>query len=143
VYACAIPPKAYFERIKGGGYDRSEYYASPDLYHSTFSEKIAPYLTTLIHGAGWSSGYPRIMTNAETDHLISAQGGNGKQKLAAVQDVTCDLEVSYATGDPADKQGALEFMNKATSIDEPCFTGPGGILVGSTDILPTELRELL
>lgn len=32
-------------------------------------------------------------------------------------------------------------MDKTTSIDSPSFTGPGGILVGATDILPTELRE--
>jgi hypothetical protein len=39
-------------------------------------------------------------------------------------------------------KGALEFMDRATSIDSPCFTGPGRMLIGSTDILPTELREL-
>lgn len=32
-------------------------------------------------------------------------------------------------------------MNKSTTIDEPYFDGPGGMLIGSTDILPTELRE--
>lgn len=92
MYACQIPPKAYFERISGGGYDRTEYYKSPDLYHSVFTEKIAPYLTTLIHGAGWAPGYPRIMTNEATDKMIQSAGG--KQKMVTVQDVTCDLEVS-------------------------------------------------
>lgn len=33
-------------------------------------------------------------------------------------------------------------MNKSTTIDEPYFDGPGGMLIGSTDILPTELRKL-
>lgn len=32
-------------------------------------------------------------------------------------------------------------MNQHTSIDTPSFEGPGDILVGATDILPTELRE--
>lgn len=86
-----MPPSAYFERIKGGGYDREEYFASPELYHSKFAEKIAPYVTSLIHGAGWAPGFPRIMTNKDTQSLIKATGG--KQKLVALQDVTCDLEV--------------------------------------------------
>lgn len=41
IYACQIPPSAYFERKTDGGYDRSEYYAKPDLYKSTFDEKVS------------------------------------------------------------------------------------------------------
>jgi alpha-aminoadipic semialdehyde synthase len=93
VYACQIPASAYLQRIKGGGYDRTEYYAKPELYHSMFGTTIAPYLTTLIHGAGWSSGYPRILTNKATDEFIKASPA-GRQKMVAVQDVSCDIEVS-------------------------------------------------
>jgi alpha-aminoadipic semialdehyde synthase len=67
------------------------------------------------------------MTNADMDSYLAE--GQGKQKMIALQDVTCDVE------------GALEFMNHYTTIDEPVFEGPGGILIGSTDVLPTELRE--
>lgn len=66
------------------------------------------------------------MTNAETDTFLAE---HPNQKWVAVQDITCDVE------------GALEFMNHYTTIDEPVFEGPGGILIGSTDVLPTELRE--
>ncbi|GMK58401.1 hypothetical protein CspeluHIS016_0504330 [Cutaneotrichosporon spelunceum] len=124
-YACALPPFSYFQRKTDGGYDRIEYYANPDLYESTFTERIAPYLTTLIHGAGWQEGFPRIMTNADMDRYLAEN--DGKHKMIALQDVTCDVE------------GALEFMNHYTTIDEPVFEGPGGILIGSTDVLPTEL----
>ncbi|KAL1408626.1 hypothetical protein Q8F55_005439 [Vanrija albida] len=127
IYATQLPGSAYFQRKGDGGYDRSEYFSSPDKYTSVFADKIAPYLTCLIHGAGWSAAFPRILTNTQTDGLIRKAGGAGNQKLVAVQDVSCDIG------------GALEFMTKSTTIDEPSFEGPGGILIGSTDILPTEL----
>lgn len=34
-------------------------------------------------------------------------------------------------------------MDRITTIDDPFYVGPGGILISSTDILPTELRQLL
>lgn len=55
----------------------------------------------------------------------------GRPKLAAIQDVTCDLG------------GNLEFVDRHTTIDQPYFEGPGGILISTVDILPTELGELL
>lgn len=33
-------------------------------------------------------------------------------------------------------------MDRHTTIDDPFFVVPGGILISSTDILPTELCEL-
>ena len=40
-----------------------------------------------------------------------------------------------------EEQGNIEFMDRHTTIDSPYFEGPGGILVSSIDILPTELRN--
>lgn len=34
-------------------------------------------------------------------------------------------------------------MDQFTTIDNPYFEGPGGILISSIDILPTELGEWL
>ncbi|TXT10844.1 hypothetical protein VHUM_02349 [Vanrija humicola] len=127
IYATQLNGADYFQRKVDGGYDRAEYFDSPEKYTSVFAETVAPYITCLIHGAGWSDAYPRILTNSQTDSLIRKSGGAGSQKLAAVQDVSCDIG------------GALEFMTHSTTIDEPSFEGPGGILIGSTDILPTEL----
>lgn len=118
IYACQIPPSAYFERIAGGGYDRKEYYDQPELYHSMFAEKIAPYLTTVIHGAGWQPGYPRIMSNAETNNLIKAMGG--RQKFVALQDITCDLEVSYTLVNVrADNPGRIRVYEPAHQHRHP------------------------
>jgi hypothetical protein len=40
-------------------------------------------------------------------------------------------------------QGGLEFVDRHTTIDAPYFVGQGGVLISTTDILPTELRKLL
>jgi alpha-aminoadipic semialdehyde synthase len=86
-----IPPSAYLVD-DAGRYDREAYYANPASFHSNFSTTIAPYLTTLINGAGWQPGFPRLVTNADLEGLIQRQGG--QTKLVAVQDVACDLKVS-------------------------------------------------
>jgi alpha-aminoadipic semialdehyde synthase len=93
-------------RLDDDTYTRENYYANPSEYYSTFTEKvtsstpavynaneqIAPYLTGLINGVGWQSGFPRTMTNRDIENLVSAS--NGDMRLAAIQDVSCDLKVS-------------------------------------------------
>jgi hypothetical protein len=37
-------------------------------------------------------------------------------------------------------QGGLEFVDRHTTIDSPYAEGPGGILISTIDILPSELR---
>ncbi|WRT66305.1 uncharacterized protein IL334_003260 [Kwoniella shivajii] len=125
IYGCIIPSSSYITRKDGSSYDRAEYYRTPEKYKSFFAEKIAPHITTLINGVGWSSTFPRTISNSDLSSLLNAAGD--KQKLLAVQDITCD------------KEGGLEFVNQFTTIDQPCFKGPGGILISSIDILPTEL----
>ncbi|WWD17363.1 hypothetical protein CI109_101804 [Kwoniella shandongensis] len=125
IYACAIPPSSYLITHEGSPYSREEYRRSPELYRSTFAEKIAPHITTLINGVGWGASFPRTMSNQDLKGLLSQ--AEGKQQLIAVQDISCD------------KEGGLEFVNKYTTIDEPYFEGPNGMLISSIDILPTEL----
>ncbi|WVF71526.1 hypothetical protein IAT40_006334 [Kwoniella sp. CBS 6097] len=125
IYACAVTPSSYLLGQDGSAYGRADYYSAPDKFKSVFTERIAPYLTAIVNGVGWSGKFPRTMTNADLDTLINSAGG--KQKLVAIQDVTCD------------KEGGFQFVNKFTTIDEPYFEGPGGMLISSIDILPTEL----
>ncbi|WWC89390.1 uncharacterized protein L201_004313 [Kwoniella dendrophila CBS 6074] len=125
IYACMIPTSSYIVGKNGQPYDRTEYYQSPDQFKSTFAKNIAPFLTTIINGVGWSSSFPRTITNSDMSTLLSESGD--KQKLVAVQDITCD------------KEGTLEFVNQFTTIDQPYYEGPGGMLISSIDILPTEL----
>jgi len=79
------------------------------------------------------------MTQRDIDGLLASS--NGELRLAAIQDVSCDLKVSYRY-DCVNRKGGLEFVDRHTTIDQPYFEGPGGMLISTTDILPTELREL-
>nr|XP_019010907.1 alpha-aminoadipic semialdehyde synthase [Kwoniella pini CBS 10737]OCF49688.1 alpha-aminoadipic semialdehyde synthase [Kwoniella pini CBS 10737] len=125
VYACMIPTSSFIVGQDGLQFDRMGYYQSPEKYKSVFADKIAPYLTTIINGVGWSSKFPRTISNSDLASLLGSSGE--KQKLVAVQDITCD------------KEGGLEFVDQFTTIDNPYFEGPGGMLISSIDILPSEL----
>ena len=120
-----LGPESYFLLHDGRPYSRDEYYANPQEFESVFGDRIAPYLTTLINGAGWKPGFPRIMTNVDMSRLVDASGV--PTKLVAVQDITCDIE------------GNLEFMNQHSTIDQPHYLGPGAVTLSAIDILPTEL----
>ncbi|RXK35397.1 hypothetical protein M231_07341 [Tremella mesenterica] len=125
IFAYHITPSDYLVREDGRPYYRADYYAHPNFYRSIFSAKITPYLTTLINGVGWNDGFPPVMSTSDLNTLVDAEAG--KQKLVVVQDVTCDLH------------GGLEFVDKHTTIDQPHFIGPGGVLISTTDILPAEM----
>jgi len=58
------------------------------------NDQIAPHLTGLINGVGWQSGFPRTMTQRDIDGLLASS--NGELRLAAIQDVSCDLKVSLS-----------------------------------------------
>lgn len=41
IYACQIPPSAYFTKLNGGPYDRDDYRARPEAYKSVFADKVS------------------------------------------------------------------------------------------------------
>ncbi|ODO08112.1 hypothetical protein I350_03696 [Cryptococcus amylolentus CBS 6273] len=125
VYACQVTPESYLEHRGGKSFNKSHYYSSPEDYTSTFARKIAPHLTTIINGVSWSKQYPRAISSSDLATLL--RKAKGQQKLVAVQDISCD------------QKGGLEFVDQFTTIDNPHYEGPGGILISSIDILPTEL----
>jgi hypothetical protein len=57
-------------------------------------DQIAPHLTGLINGVGWQSGFPRTMTQRDIDGLLASS--DGELRLAAIQDVSCDLKVGLS-----------------------------------------------
>lgn len=144
MYGCWVQSEDVYERKdRVGPYERGHYFQSPSAYRSTFAEKVTPHLTTIVNGAGWQSGSPRLMDEGSLEQLVQASGG--RPKLVAVQDIACDLKVSRGRQCPwgalTKVQGGLAFVDKHTKIDAPFFEAPGGVLISSIDILPTELRE--
>lgn len=137
IYLIHALPSSYLHRVDGASYDRSEYYANPQGYRSSFhtkvlncyilsfiiawlillADQIAPYLTLLINGVGWNVGFPRLLT---TSQLALAK------RLAAVGDISCDIG------------GGLEFVSRAMTIDSPSYD-VNGVTVVAVDILPASL----
>lgn len=56
--------------------------------------QIAPYLSLLLHGAGWAPGFPRTMSNAQLLHTLTKAQQIGRGRFACVGDISCDIEVS-------------------------------------------------
>ncbi|KAF5331906.1 hypothetical protein D9611_008892 [Ephemerocybe angulata] len=102
-------PSDYFVRTDGGAYSREHYYANPQAYQSVFHDKVAPYLTLLLHGAGWAPGFPRLMTNAQLVQALEKAQTLGGLRGLNVGDISCDIE------------GGLEFLTRSTTLSSPFY----------------------
>ena len=114
-------------------FNLQEYYNHPDRYEPKFQQHL-PFLTILMNCVYWDDRYPRLVT---------------KQWLKTVDKNTCRLQ---AIGDiSVDIHGAIEFTEKVTTPDSPCFIynprnntisdgiNGEGILIMAIDNLPCEL----
>ena len=112
-----------------------DYYDHPEKYRGVFPVFV-PYLTLLMNCIYWDKMYPRLVTKELVKNIFT---GEGKPKLKVIGDISCDIE------------GAIEFTQKATSIDSPIFVYDPienkvtdghegrGIVVMAVDNLPCEL----
>lgn len=55
--------------------------------------QIAPYLTLLLHGAGWAQGFPRLISNEQLAVTLDAARAVGTGRFTCVGDISCDVEV--------------------------------------------------
>ncbi|KAG8832376.1 hypothetical protein FRC17_001423 [Serendipita sp. 399] len=135
VYLVHVKPEDYLIDVRGRPYDRSTYYSKPELFNSLFYERVAPYISLLINGAGWKPGFPRLMSNLQLANAQQIARRISPFRFTSIADISCDIE------------GGLEFVSKAATISEPFFTArPAnhpedlpGIQVMSVDILPSEI----
>ncbi|KAF9446416.1 hypothetical protein P691DRAFT_783738 [Macrolepiota fuliginosa MF-IS2] len=136
VYLVHAKPEDYFVRKDGKAFDRQDYYANPAEWESVFGERIMPYVTLLINGTGWSTGFPRLLTTQQLTHAIAkAQSLNlpgAASRGKCIGDISCDIG------------GGLEFLERSTTLSEPTYkfgvsNTSGDITMMSVDILPTAL----
>ncbi|KAI0631584.1 Saccharopine dehydrogenase-domain-containing protein [Trametes polyzona] len=135
IYIVHAHAKDYFVRQDGRPFERSDYYSHPEAYVSEFHSKIAPYLSLLLHGAGWAPRYPRLMTNEQLTTTLEIGKTLGKGRFACVGDISCDVE------------GGLEFLSRHTTLSSPFYTVrpptlPAhlpSVTMMAVDILPTAL----
>ncbi|GBE85762.1 predicted protein [Sparassis crispa] len=135
IYVVHALPADYFVQRDGRPYDRARYYANPQEYESVFHTKIAPYLSLLLHGAGWAPSFPRLMTNEQLTTTLEKAQQIGMGRFACVGDISCDVE------------GGLEFLPRHSTLSAPFFaTRPSTlpahlppVTMMAVDILPTAL----
>ncbi|XP_068151010.1 alpha-aminoadipic semialdehyde synthase, mitochondrial [Drosophila tropicalis] len=149
LYACEVSRSDHLERREGGGFDAKEYDEFPELYISTFSQKIAPYASVIVNGIYWAVGSPKLISIPDAKNLLRPANtpwlptSKGSPALPHRMLAICDIS--------ADPGGSIEFMNECTTIDTPfclydadrnkdtkSFKGPG-VLVCSIDNMPTQL----
>ncbi|KAH9840769.1 Saccharopine dehydrogenase-domain-containing protein [Rhodofomes roseus] len=132
IYLVHALPQEYFVRKDGVAYSRSDYYANPHRYESVFHDKIAPYLSLLLHGAGWAPDFPRTISNAQLVTTLEKAQQVGRGRFACVGDISCDIE------------GGLEFLPRSSTLSAPFFSikpSPSlpPVTIMAVDILPTSL----
>ena len=148
VYGCLVEAKDYVNK-KGkifnddkGEVENDEYLNNPELFESNFHSFIAPFSSVIINGIYWEEKYPRLLTKKQLKSTL------GTSRLLVIADISCDLD------------GSIEFMNKASTIDEPFYyynaetdsyetereylmnpNNGKSVQIMSIDNLPTELPE--
>ncbi|KAG6909409.1 hypothetical protein DXG01_000710 [Tephrocybe rancida] len=137
VYLVHALPKDYFVRLDGQPYERSDYYARPQSYRSIFCETVAPYLTLFLNGTGWSTNFPRLMTNEQLSVALDRARAFGGARFTNIGDISCDIE------------GGLQFLTRATTLSSPFYkispppvpasSALPSVQMMSVDILPASL----
>mmetsp|Transcript_68140 Transcript_68140/g.106517 ORF Transcript_68140/g.106517 Transcript_68140/m.106517 type:complete len:914 (-) Transcript_68140:26-2767(-) len=138
VYGVIATPKYLVRRVSDGGFDYQEYKQHPGGYEPIFHETLAPHTTVLVNGIYWDQRFPRVLTKEELRRLYH----NGKLRLRAVADISCDIN------------GSIEFLTRATNTENPFYEwnaeesvesstlgagGAAGVLMSAVDILPSSL----
>lgn len=137
IYACHLELGDYLQHKDGRqAFDRELYRAHPDQFVSIFDTAIAPFTTLFLNGGFWQEGCPRLLTSAQ---LAQIQASAPVNRFLSIVDCACDWG------------GGLEFVNEATTLDDPvvqCMGGdkfhrdasdPRSTQLSSIEILPTAL----
>mmetsp|Transcript_24519 Transcript_24519/g.37783 ORF Transcript_24519/g.37783 Transcript_24519/m.37783 type:complete len:1096 (+) Transcript_24519:358-3645(+) len=116
---------------------KEHYRKNPSEYESAFYDRIAPHINVLVNGMYWDERFPRLLTKDEMRNLYHADN----KRLYVVADISCDVN------------GAVEFLERTTTIEHPYFhydpiskevaedIRDDGVTVCGVDILPTEIAR--
>ncbi|KAJ7254348.1 Saccharopine dehydrogenase-domain-containing protein [Mycena haematopus] len=135
IYLVHAKPQDYLRRLDGAEYDRAHYYENPQMYQSTFSTTVAPYLTLFLNGVGWAPSFPRLMTSADLIETLSRAKAIGGARFTNIGDISCD------------PGGGLEFLPCSSTLSSPFYkTRPSAlpdylpsIQMMAVDILPASI----
>jgi alanine dehydrogenase len=123
----------YNQRKSDGGYEKSEFYANPELYKSNFL-KYALVSDVLIAAAFWDPAAPRLFEMKDLE--------DPDFRLSVIADVTCDIEGSIPTTTRASTiVNPVYDVDRVTRNEIAAFGGPTSISVMAIDNLPCELSR--
>lgn len=117
VYYLNVSAKDWCQRKLVGGFEAEEYYAHPELYESTFAERILPYSRVIYNAIYWEPKYPRLITTEQIRKI--------EHSLVTIGDISCD------------PNGSIEFLTRVTSISDPVLINEGIALL-ACDHLPAQ-----
>jgi saccharopine dehydrogenase (NAD+, L-lysine forming) len=121
----------YNRRKSDGGYDRDEFYASPEKYESHFL-KFAEAGEMLIAAAFWDPEAPRLFRLEDIN--------SPDFSLSVIADVTCDIGGSIPTTLRASNiLDPVYDVERVTGTEIPAFGSQTSISVMAIDNLPCEL----
>ena len=121
----------YNRRKADGGYDREEFYTSPEKYESHFL-KFAEAGEMLIAAAYWNPDAPRLF---RLEDINSPDFG-----LSVIADITCDVGGSIPTTLRASTiLDPVYDVDRVMGIEIPAFGSQTSISVMAIDNLPCEL----
>lgn len=121
----------YNRRKTDGGYDRNEFYASPEKYESHFL-KYSEVSDIFIAAAYWDRRAPRLFELGD----IQSEDFN----ISVIADITCDVDGSIPTTfHPSSMLDPVFDVDRETLSEIPAFGKQNSISVMAIDNLPTEL----
>lgn len=120
----------YYERKDGGEYDKAEFYATPELYKSSFNKYLSK-TSMYIPCHFWSN---------KADFILKKEDLKGENlKLNVVADISCDIAGPIASTIRPSKIAEPIYGYNPFTESEDDFMKDGVIAVMAVDNLPCEL----
>jgi saccharopine dehydrogenase (NAD+, L-lysine forming) len=129
---CHLDIEDYYARKSDKGFEKAEFYESPELYESTFGRYITK-ADMYVACHFWSSKSPYILTG---DDLAGEE-----LPLKVIADISCDVAGPIASTVRSSKISEPFYGFDPKTLKETHAFDPGAITVMAVDNLPCELPK--
>jgi len=139
VYSVQFRQRDLYAPIEPGReFDWSALHRRPATYRNRF-EQFVPFLSLLVNGINWDTGFPRLVTKS---FLRALWERDPSPRLRLIADITCDvggsIEATVKTT-PSGRGAAYVYEPLSGAVTEG-VGGPGPVII-AIDTLPSELPK--
>lgn len=137
VYSVQFRQRDLYEPIESGDeFDWGRLHRRPEAYRNRF-ERFVPYLSVLVNGIHWDTGFPRLVTKS---FLRSLYERNPSPRLRVIADITCDVggSIEATVKTTPSGHGAAYVFAPLSGDASDGVSGIGPVIV-AIDTLPSEL----